>query len=308
MVDLVEDLALAGDGAARQAAGHDLGQDAEVGRDAQRLLRAARRPAEAGDDLVHQHHHAALGGHVADRLHEARRQRHLAPRRARRLEHHDGDVVAAFDQLHDRADIVGRHQDREIGDALRDARHRGAVIVRGGAGRDVVVPAMEVADEAHDLVLAGMGARQADRHVRGLGARRGEAHLLGRRDQLAHQLGPAHFQLVARAVMRAEIHLALHRLDHGGMGMAQQHGAVAAEIVDIFVAVDVPLARALGAGDVDGIGVEIARIVRNAAGQHLAGALEQRARAGGAGAVVGQQWRNSWPNWSSERSSKPSPN
>ena len=76
--------------------------------------------------------------------------------------------------------------------------------------------------------------------------------------------------------MRAELHLPLHRLDHGGMRMAEQHGAVAAEVIDIFVAIDVPLARALGLGDVDRIGVEIARIVRDAARQHLAGALKQR--------------------------------
>src|SRR6202040_2304504 len=112
-------------------------------------------------------------------------------------------------------------------------------------------------------------------------------YLITRGAQSAYPLGPAPLPLVARTVVRAEIHLALHRLDHGRMGMAQQHGAVAAEIIDIFVAVDVPLARALGAGDVDGIGVEIARIVRNAAGKALAGALEQGPRAGSAGSVVG---------------------
>ena len=69
--------------------------------------------------------------------------------------------------------------------------------------------------------------------------------------------------------------------------MAEQHGAVAAEIVDIFVAVDVPFARALGPGDMDRIGVEVARIVGDAARQHLAGALKQRTGARRPGLVVG---------------------
>jgi hypothetical protein len=41
MVDAVEDVAPARDGAARQTAGHDLGLDAEVRCDAERLLRTA---------------------------------------------------------------------------------------------------------------------------------------------------------------------------------------------------------------------------------------------------------------------------
>ena len=46
-VELVHDVGAAGDRAARQAAGDDLGQHAHVGRDAEAALRAAARPAEA---------------------------------------------------------------------------------------------------------------------------------------------------------------------------------------------------------------------------------------------------------------------
>ena len=87
--------------------------------------------------------------------------------------------------------------------------------------------------------------------------------------------------------MRALRHLRLHSLDHGRMRMAEQERAVAAEIVDILVAIDVPLAGALGPGDMDGIGIEIARIVRDAAGQNLVGTLEQDAGARRPGLVVG---------------------
>ena len=170
---------------------------------------------------------------------------------------------------------------------IKTARKMGisTVAVYSEADRDALH--VEMADEAHDLVLAGVGACQSDRHVRGLGARGGEAYFLGAGGEFAHQFGPAHFQLVTRAIMRAEIHLPLHRVDDRRVRMAEQHGAVAAEIVDVFVAIDIPFARALGARDVDRIRVEIARVVRDAARQHFAGALKQRTGTLGPRLVVG---------------------
>jgi hypothetical protein len=88
-------------------------------------------------------------------------------------------MTALFQQLDDSRHVVGRHQDRHVGHALRHARRGRPVIVRGSARSDGVVPAVEMADEAHDLVLAGMGARETNGHVRGLGAGGREAHLLG---------------------------------------------------------------------------------------------------------------------------------
>ena len=69
--------------------------------------------------------------------------------------------------------------------------------------------------------------------------------------------------------------------------MAEQHRAMAAEIVDILVAVDVPFARPLGPADMDRIGIEVAGIVGDAAGQHFAGALKQRTGRRRPGLVVG---------------------
>jgi hypothetical protein len=61
---------------------------------------------------------------------------------------------------------------------------------------DLVVPAVEVADEAQHLGLAGVRAREPQRELRSLRAGGGEAHALGAGHQPMHQLGPAHFQLV----------------------------------------------------------------------------------------------------------------
>ena len=119
--------------------------------------------------------------------------------------------------------------------------------MRHRTGGHLIVPAVEMADEAHHLRLGRVGARKAQREMRRLRARRREAHALGARDQPLHQLGPAHLELVRGAPMGALRHLLLHRLDHGRMGVAEQQRAVAAEIVDILVAVDVPFARPRGA-------------------------------------------------------------
>src|SRR5215510_10853685 len=61
--------------------------------------------------------------------------------------------------------------------------------------------------------------------------------------------------------MRAEGGLSLHRLDHGGMRMAEQQRAVAAEVIHVLVAVDVPLARTGRAGRVDRVRQRRARVV-----------------------------------------------
>ena len=79
------------------------------------------------------------------------------------------------------------------------------------AGRDPVVPAVEVADEADHLRLAGEGAGEPERQMRGLRAGGREAHALGAGDQAIDQLGPPHLQLVRGAPVRAERHLALDR-------------------------------------------------------------------------------------------------
>ena len=81
-IELVHDVGAPCDRSTRQPAGHDLGQDAHVRRDAESLLRSAARPAEAGDHLIEDHHHAVLLRCGAQLGEEILRQRHHAPRGA----------------------------------------------------------------------------------------------------------------------------------------------------------------------------------------------------------------------------------
>ena len=138
------------------------------------------------------------------------------------------------------------------------------------------MPAVEVTLEAHDLVLAGVRTGEAERHVRRLGAGGGEAHPLRTRHHFAHDLRPAHFALMVGAGVCA----VRQRLLDGGedlrSAVAEQQGAVAAGVVDVLVAVPVPLARALGPRDVDAVGPHMARIVDDAGGQDVPGLSRER--------------------------------
>src|SRR6185369_8433217 len=61
-----------------------------------------------------------------------------------------------------------------------------------------------------------------------------------------------------------------HRFHHRRMAVTQNQRAVAAEVIDVLVAVDVPLASALGAGNIDRMRPQIADVVRDAAGENVA--------------------------------------
>ena len=58
-----------------------------------------------------------------------------------------------------------------------------------------------------------------------------------------------------------------HRRGHLGVAVAEDQRAVAAEEVDVAVAVDVPFVRPGGARDVDAVGVEVAGVVGDAVGE-----------------------------------------
>src|SRR6185503_15792639 len=156
---------------------------------------------------------------------------------------------------------------------------------RHAARRDLVVPAVEMADEPHDLRLARICARQPQREVRCLGSRGREAHAIGRWDKPLHKRGPLHFELMRRAPMGAERNLPLHRFDDRRMAVAVEQRAVTTKVVDILVAVDVPFARSRRARDVDGVGRRDSGIVRQARRQDFTRLGVQHGRAGRAGAV-----------------------
>ena len=96
---------------------------------------------------------------------------------------------------------------------------------------------------------------------------------------------------MAGAEMGAAVELGMHRRHDLGTAMAEQHRAVAAEIIDIAAPVDIPFARALRVVDVDAVGLDVAGIVRDAAWKQLGRLLGAHRGARGGGAVGGDDLR-----------------
>src|SRR4029453_699586 len=145
-----------------------------------------------------------------------------------------------------------------------------------------------VAGELQELRAAGVGARHAHRQVRGLGAGHREARQLAGGDQLVDQLGPPHLERVAGAQVGAARHLLLHGAHGRGVAVAREERAVAHPVVDVLVAVDVPLAAAGRAIDVDRMRGQVTDVVGDPAWNRLARLLGERGRLGMLRAVLVQ--------------------
>ncbi len=269
----------AGAGAARKPAGEDLRHRREVGPDAELFLSAAGRHAEAGDDLVEDQQHVRAPGLLAKRGDEGRRRRHRAEVTTGRLDDHRGHVALREPRAH-RADVIGRQHGDEIDHLGKLAGLGLGLVGRAHADLEPLVPAVEVAGELDDVTLARERAGQPHGHVGGLGARSGEAHALGARHEPAHPLAPLDFLLVTRAVVGAAQRLLAHGLRHLSRIVPQEQRAMAHPVVDIAVAVDVPLVGAVGAGDIERERLHAAVVVSHRVGEEAPGALIQRARGG----------------------------
>ena len=194
-------------------------------------------------DLAHGLEVAGLGEHDAEVHH-------------RRLHDHAGGRAALLDEALDAAlhglGVVERHRDRHVDDGLRDAAavgQRGEVVavadlVVVDADRDhhVVVVAVVGAEDLHDRVAAGVGARDADRVHRRLGAGVDVAPL--RQPPAARELlGDDDRVLGRRGEVGAELDPLRHGLRDGRVGVALHHRAEAVVEVEQLVAVDVPDVR-----------------------------------------------------------------
>ncbi len=268
----------AGDAPPGHAAREDLGVRGEVRHDAPRFRAAARRHAEAGDHLVHDQQRPGLGGEPAELAQVGRVGWVRAPVRAGRLEDHGGDVAGREGLAH-RGGVAGGDDCERVVEALGDAGGVRVRVVEAQPADDEVVPAVEVVLELHDALAAGVGAGEAQRHHRGLGARRREAHALGARHHLQHLLAPLDLRVVRGAEVRAAVERRADRVHHLRAVVAEQQRAVAADVVDVLVAVDVPLARPARAVDVDRPRGEGAGVVRDAGGEDVAGARGEPLRA-----------------------------
>ena len=133
------------------AAADDLAVGAHVGADAEHLLDAAGREAEAGDDLVEDEGDLVLGGDATDGADEVHRLV-VGVAGLDGLDEHAGDVCGVG------ADVVKRgvgavvQHDDVGGVGERDAGGDGGGAARGVADEDLVKGAVVVAGEVDELV------------------------------------------------------------------------------------------------------------------------------------------------------------
>ncbi len=121
-----------------------------------------------------------------------------------------------------------------------------------------------------DLVLAGVGAREADRRLCRLAAGIGEAHLVDAGHRLDDLASDFIVELVRERVQHAALgDLGDDRVEDGLGAVAEDHGAVADAPVHVGVAVDVVEVGALTALHDDGSRTDQARVAGFAAGDHL---------------------------------------
>ena len=154
----------------------------------------------------------------------------------------------------------------------------------------VVVPAVKVAFDPQDLVAAGKCSRETKSQHGAFGPRVGQSYALGTGHHVLNQFAPVQFQFVIGAVVCAFDQLLLYGFRNGPMIVPQQQSAVTAGVVDVLVAVDVPLSCSPGMGDVDAVWLDIARIVGDTAREDPTAALGQSSRASRLLAIGGHQW------------------
>ncbi|MNS62408.1 hypothetical protein D3C72_954670 [compost metagenome] len=224
-----------------------------------------------------------LRAQLAAALGKGRRGAHEVHVAGDRLDHQAGDVLAVQREgLFELLQVVVLEHQRVLHHLGRHAG-RGRVAeggqARAGLHQQRVGMAVVAAFELDDGLAAGGAARQVQRAHRGFGARTHEAHHRHRRHEGQDGFGQLDLALGRRAVREAFEHGFLHRLDHGGMAVAQDHRAPGADVVDVTLVVGVPEIGALCALDETGRaadGLEGAHGRVHAAGDHGAGALEKK--------------------------------
>src|SRR6266542_2470222 len=261
-----EDVRFAGDSAAREAAGEDLGKRREFRGDAEAGLHTARRYPEARDDFVENQDGVVPAGGIAQAREDIFAERRGPPRGPRRLENNRGEL-AFREYVANEGNVVLRDADRISERRGWDAGRLRRIRLSGARADHIVVPAVEVLVELEELIAPGVGAGEPDSHQGGLGAGAGKPHFLGARHKLLDALPPLEFQTVVGSVMRALRRLFDNRPCDFRMCVAEEQCAVAHDIVDVLVSVYIPLAAALRMVNEDRKGSRVADVVRDAGGE-----------------------------------------
>ena len=208
------------------------------------FLGSAVGETEAGYDFVEDEGYLVVGGDFAEALQESGLWGQDA------LHGFDDDggevvVVLLYDGGSGLGVVEGGNEDG-FGDGPGDAAAAGVRLGEGveGAGgiahEGVVAGAVEAAFELEDFVAAAEGAGDAEGLEAGVGAAGGEADLVGAGKGADELFGELDGVLVGGEEGATALDGFDDGLDDAGVGVSEDHGAGAHEVVDVFVAGYVP--------------------------------------------------------------------
>jgi len=211
-----------------------------------------------------------------------------------RLDDHGSDVVAlALEDAAEDVDAIEPGRDHGARDGLGDApapRQPDRVVLVAELGhvvgrhRDqgVVVDAVVLALELHDLVAPGVAARDAHGVHRGLGPGHGHPCLADPAGHLLDELHRLDLVLGGEGEADPAPHPLVDVVVDARVAVAEDHRPVAEPQVDVLVAIDVPDATALATVDVHGVVAPGSEVRVGAAGHGLLGTAVQLPLAGSA--------------------------
>ena len=153
----------------------------------------------------------------------------------------------------------------EIVRAANVGRNAGAVRLavgeRAAAGfhQQRIDVAVIAAFELDDLVAAGESARQPEAGHRRFGPAVDHPHFLDRRHPAADQLRHFHFERIGDSEADAARRRGADRVDHDLRRVPEDRRAPGADVIDVFIAIDVPDPCALRALDEERLAAETAK-------------------------------------------------
>ena len=148
--------------------------------------------------------------------------------------------------------VVIRDGQGIFGRSGRNARAVGLAEGRGttaGFDQEAVAVAVVAADEFDDFFPSRIAPGGTDGAHRRFGTGVDHAQFFNGRVDFSDQFGQIRFDDRRGAVAGTAFSCFLKGFDDAGVGVADDHGAPGADVVDVFVAVDVGNGTALGPGD-----------------------------------------------------------
>jgi len=254
--EVVHDFGATAEGADGEAAADDLSEGGEIGDDAAEFLVAAAGEAEAGHDFVEDEDGIVSGAEFAEGFEEAWFGEVKASVGGDGFDDDRGDFVAAgMEEGAESWFVVVRESDGEGGEIGGNACAVWGTVSEGAAtgfDEEGIDMAMIAAFEFEDEVAFGEATGEADAGHGGFGAAVDHPDFLDGGDPIANRLGDGDFAEVRDAEADAAGGGFVDGGADDGRSVAEDGGAPGAEVVDEFVAIDVPDMGTGGAFDEEG--------------------------------------------------------